>query len=217
MFAATLLGPLLGLAVAVQAADGDARTGVQKLTPTLSIDYDNKVVRLQSEVVLRSGMLELLLCPKRTKEHESILAAEVVPQHFHLALLLIGAKPGRPASFQPFQPPTGQELKIWIEYDEDGRRKRVDARQWIRNTKTKQALDSKFVFSGSRFSKPPGSQAPIYLGNDGDLVCVVNFPGSVIDIDTEASTDNVELYFEAWTSRIPPIGTKVDVVFEPLK
>lgn len=191
--------------------------GVQQLTPTLSVDYDNKVVRLDAEVVLRAGMLELLLCPKRSKEHESILAAEVHPQHFHLALLLIGAQPGRPASHNPFQPPTGQQLKIWLEYEMDGQKKTVDAREWIRNTKTKKALESDFVFAGSRFTQAPGVDTPVYLGNDGDLVCVVNFPGSVIDINTQASTDNTELFFEAWTEKIPPKGTKVRVIFEPVK
>lgn len=215
MFAATMLVSFL-LAAAPDAEQPAKRTGVQQLTPSLSVDYDNGVVQLDAEVVLRSGMLELVVCPKRTKEHESILAAEVMPQHFHLALLLIGAKPGSPAAYRPFRPPTGQELKIWLEYEEEGRSKRVDARQWVRNTNTKQPLDAKFVFAGSRFDKAPGAQRPVYLGNDGDLVCVVNFPGSVIDINTQASTDNTELFFEAWTERIPPKGTKVRVIFEPL-
>lgn len=190
-------------------------TGIQKLTPSLRVDYDKERLILDAEVVLRKGPLELLLCPKGTKEHEAILAATVNPQHFHFALLLIGAKPGSPARFNPFRPPHGQRLKITLETADGAKQTIVDARQWIRDDKGK-PLDADFVFAGSRFYKPPGLGRPIYMGNDGDLVCIVNFPGSVVDIARESSKDNASLIYEAWTERIPPEGTKVRVIFEPI-
>ena len=188
-------------------------TGVRQITPTLRVDFDHRQVILDAEVVLREGPLELLVCPKRTKEHESILAADIVPKTFHLALLLAGARPGRPAEFEPYKPPIGQKLEITLEYEVDGKIRKIDAREWVRDTRTNKALAANFVFAGSRFFKIPGETKAVWQGDDGDLVCVTNFPGSIIDIAMQSSTDNANLSFEAWTDRIPPRGTKVKVIF----
>lgn len=191
-------------------------TGIRKLSPTMSVDFDKKQVVLEAEVVLREGPLELFLCPKRTKEHEAILAAEVNPRHFQLALLMIGAEPGRPALFEPaYQPPTGQKIDIEIEFTQDGTVRKIDAREWIRDGKRQRKLDADFVFTGSRFQRLPGTDKPVWLGQDGDLICVSNFPGSVVDIAAKSSNANADRDFEAWTDRIPPRGTKVRVAFKP--
>ena len=77
-------------------------------------------------------------------------------------------------------------------------------------------LAADFVFTGSGFTKVPGVDRPVFMANDGDLVCVANFPGSVVDIAMKSSKENADLLFEAWTERIPEKGTKVRVIFEPV-
>lgn len=191
-------------------------TGVRVISPTLRVDFDHSQVILDGEVVLREGALELLVCPKGTKEHETIVAAEVEPKSFHLALLLVGAKPGRPAEFEPYKPPTGQKIHVEFEFAVNGKQERVDARRWIRDIQTGKEIDADFVFAGSRFLKIPGEERAVWQGDDGDLVCVTNFVGSIIDVAVQSSTDNANLSFEAWTDRIPPKGTKVRVRFTPL-
>lgn len=191
-------------------------TGVRVISPNLRVDFDQSRVVLDADVVLREGPLELLICPKGTKEHESILAAEVEPKSFHLALLLAGAKPGRPAEFEPYKPPTGQKILIEFEYLKDGKTKRLDARQWIRDIHTSKEIAADFVFAGSRFLKIPGEERAVWQGDEGDMVCVTNFVGSIIDVAVKSSTDNANLSFEAWTDRIPAKGTKVRVYFTPL-
>lgn len=197
-------------------ASQPAPTGTRQLSPSLAVDFDKRQLVLEAEVVLREGPLELLLCPKRTKEHESILAAEVNPRHFQLALLMLGAEPGRPALFDPvYKPPTGQRIDIRIEYVVAGQKKSVDAREWIRDGKHNKALDADFVFTGSRFQRLPGTDKPVWLGADGDLICVSNFPGSVVDIAVKSSNANADRMFEAWTERIPERGSKVRAIFRP--
>lgn len=199
-----------------KAAPGEP-AGIRRLNPALSVDLDRRRVVIEAEVVFRSGPLELVLCPRKTKEHESILAADVPPKLVQLALLMIGARPGRPAEFQPYKPPLGEPLSISVEYDEAGEKRVVDLREWVRDGRTKKPLGADFVFAGSRFHKPPGVEKAIWLGDDGDVICVANFPGSVIDIAIPSSTDNSQLVFEAFTEKIPPLGTKVRVTIEPKK
>ena len=198
-----------------------AKDGMVEVTPTLRMDMKNKQVVLDAEVVLTEGPLELFLCPKRTKEHEAILAADVTPRGFQLALLGVGAEPGSPALFEPeYKPPRGQRIEIWVEWDEKGVKKKVNARDWIRHPKDvgkSEPIAAGFVFAGSRFIRIPGEQRARWLGDDGDVVCVSNFPGSIIDVEMKSTNSNEGLLFEAWTERIPPKGTKVRVYFVPEK
>lgn len=121
---------------------GDATGGNQQqiLRPlnkqgTVLLDLANKRLLLKARVVLRKGVLEMLLCPNKTKEHESILAIDSKAINLHAGLLALGARQGKPARFDPkFVPPTGQELQIFVRWkDKAGKEHRVDARNWIRN------------------------------------------------------------------------------------
>src|SRR5262249_52964302 len=65
-------------------------------------------VLVNAYVCLREGEfgLECLLCRRGTKEHESILAADVDARTIHAGLLAAGAEPGAPVVFDPeFRPP----------------------------------------------------------------------------------------------------------------
>lgn len=187
-----------------------------RLEPALSYSLSKKQARIQATVVLREGPLELFLCPTRTKEHESILSAPFTPRALQFAMLIIGAKPGSPARHDPPKPPTGQKVRIWVEWKENGESKRVEAQSWVRDVKSRQAMSADFVFTGSGLRKVPGAERPIFLADDGDVVCLANFPGSLIDVDIRSSKENADLAFEAFTERIPPKGTAVTIIFEPV-
>jgi hypothetical protein len=177
-----------------------------------------KVVRVvvQAHVCLRQGSLEHLLCRRRTKEHEAILAADIDAAHLHTALLLAGAEAGRPVTFEPKEiPPSGTTVKITLVYnDKDGKEVKVPAQQWVRHATTKKNLGTDWVFVGSGFIQNPSDPArPYYLANDGDVICVANFEAAVLDLPiwSPASGEND---YEAHTERIPPEGTPVQVILE---
>ena len=102
---------------------------------TVLLDVENKRVLLKSQVVLRQGLLEMLICRTQTKEHESILAVDSEAYVIHAGLLAVGAKPGAPVRFEPeFQPPTGQKIDIYFNWtDEEGQPHRERAQRWVRN------------------------------------------------------------------------------------
>src|SRR5262245_21061562 len=81
---------------------------------TVRLDKPHGRVFLQTTVALREGLLEMFLCKKQTKEHESVLAIDASAQVIHAGLLAAGATPGKPAKFQPqFTPPQGDRIEIW--------------------------------------------------------------------------------------------------------
>ena len=85
------------------------------------------------------------------RSYEAVLSVNVRPMVVHAGLLPVGAEPGHPVSFQPkFSPPTGTEVAIEVRWkDAKGKVQSTSAQYWIRNIKTKKALDTNWVFAGS--------------------------------------------------------------------
>ena len=102
------------------------------------IDPTNKRVVVNGTICLREGQLEMFSCPKGTKEHEAIVAADTKAYAVHAALLAIGAQPGSPAQFDPvYKPAAGQEIEITVVWtDSKGNVHRDRAQDWILNAKT---------------------------------------------------------------------------------
>jgi hypothetical protein len=193
-----------------------------KIGPNVFLEIEGKQRRviIDAYVVLRQGMLEQLMCRKGTKEHEAILAADIDARDAHRALLVAGAKAGSVVRYTPdFQPPKGSVVKVTLEYTgNDGRAITRRAQDWVRDAKTHQALPYEWVFAGSFIRENPLDRKgpPLYGANSGDVICVSNFEGAMLDLPVASTSDNSELEYEAWTDRIPPPLTKVRVILEPL-
>ncbi len=102
---------------------------------TVILDVKNKKLVLECTTCLEQGVLEMFLCPKQTKEHESIVSLDAKMAVVHAGLLALGAKPGTPVSYHPeYKPPTGQKLDIYMTWtDAEGKPNRFKAQQLIRN------------------------------------------------------------------------------------
>ncbi len=181
-------------------------------------------VIINAYVCLRQGQLEQLLTRKRTKEHEAILAADVDARDIHALLLGAGATPGSTVKFkkvgQKFVviPPRGTRIKVTLQYMDKKKLVTIPAQRWIRVGRTNKCLAHDWVFAGSALFKDPfdPKKPPIYGANDGDVICVANFDTALLDLPIKSSKDNSELSYEAYTERIPPLGTKVNIILEPM-
>ena len=185
----------------------------------LEIDGEKRRVLVNAYVCLRQGQLEQLLTRKRSKEHESVLAADVDARQIHAALVAAGAEPGSPVKFRPdFQPPKGTAIKVTLEYKENGKTVRVPAQRWLRDIKTKKNPETDWVFAGSVLHPNPDNPKaqPFYGANEGDIICIANFETAMLDVPFRSSKDNDVLYFEANTEFIPPLETPVLVILEPV-
>ncbi|HET6422103.1 MAG TPA: YdjY domain-containing protein [Planctomycetaceae bacterium] len=115
-----------------------ADAGLVALNPqgTVLLDAAGKRLLLKAEVCLREGLLEMLVCLKQTKEHESILSVDTKAQIVHAGLLALGLEPGKPVQFMPeYKAATGPQLQIHLTWeDEAGKTQRVPAQKWVRNS-----------------------------------------------------------------------------------
>lgn len=195
------------------------RPGLKRLVPEYEVwlDPKKKQVVMTGTIVLRRGPLELFACLKHTKEHESIVAVETKAYVVHAALLACGAETGNPAKFLPeFIPARGTEIEVAVAWTgEDGKAKTADAREWLRNVRTGEALKYPWVFGGSGFWRDPVDGKQYYQAEEGDFICISNFATAMLDLPIESPQANASLLFEAFTERIPPEGTKVVITLTP--
>ncbi|MCI0460856.1 MAG: YdjY domain-containing protein [Gemmataceae bacterium] len=180
-------------------------------------------VLINATVCRREDFLEQLLCRKLTKEHESILTADIDAKYVHAALLATRAQPGKPVQFLPDQPkpkpPTGAAIKVWLEYrGKDGKTVKVPAQSWVRHVKTKKNLEVDWVFAGSiLIPDPDKKEPPAYAANDGNVICLANFDTAMLDLPINSTKEGDGLLWEAHTERIPPLDTPVTVILEPVR
>lgn len=127
---------------------------------TVLLDRAGKRLWLRTQVVLRDGILEMLVCKKQTKEHESILAIDAQAYLIHTGLLALGLEPGKPVQFVPeFRAPQGPIIDIYVTWiDQQGKRQRASAHDWIRTSTRRYYVH-----------KLPQLPAGLTLPDDGDL------------------------------------------------
>jgi hypothetical protein len=194
--------------------------GATRLSPKYDVwvDPQRGVVLVDGQVALRRGMLEMFACIRNTKEHESVVTADTQAFLVHAGLLRLGAEPGHPAQFVPeFKPPAGTEIEVSVEWrDAQGKLQTAKGQDWVRDVKTGKAMTYPWVFAGSRFWTDEETGKQYYQAEGGDFICVSNFGTAALDIPVESSQSNDALEFEAFTERIPPLGTPVRLVLKPI-
>jgi hypothetical protein len=188
----------------------------KELGRNLWFDPNAKKVILRARVVLREGYLEHFMCSKGTKEHEAILATDAVPHLIHAGLILTGAEAGHPVRFVPkFEPPSGTVIAIDVEWRQDGKANKADARQWIKDEKAKLPLAIDWVFAGSEFFVDPATNKQVYAADEGDLITVANFGSAILDLPIASSASDADRVYVTNTEKIPPLGTEVFVTLGP--
>jgi hypothetical protein len=70
-------------------------------------------------------------------------------------------------------------------------------------------MQADFVFAGSGTYRDDNGDE-FFLAESGDVICVANFASALVDVAVRSSAEGeANLLYEAWTERIPPLGTKV--------
>jgi hypothetical protein len=213
-------------------ADSSAAAAVSKLKfPGLAINLEERCVDVEASVCLRRGLLELVACTKGTKEHESIVVMEAKPMHIHAALLLLGAKPGSPATRQQL----GDQAERWIDVPprggpvdvslvlrgEGGKRAERPISDFIIRSRPKSAAPEPklptltFLFAGSVLhGDGPGPRR--YLSDDsGNVISLSTFGDELLCLPAIHSQANDALQWQVNPTHLPAIGSNVTLRLRP--
>lgn len=203
----------------------DARGGAQSrpsaqpariapFQPGISIDWTHHSVRAAGRVVLRSGPLEFVACAPG-KEHESLVLLEGTAAHLYQALGLVGFTPGHPPQWDEqagrYSDPAGSLVAIDVTWKTDaGAVETADIASWMRDVEyARPVRPTPWVFGGSEVTADHKLAADL----SGSVVAVVDFSDSLLSLTRRRSQANAELWAEANTEAVPPLGTPVTLVF----
>jgi hypothetical protein len=193
----------------------------KELGPNVFLETQGDVRRVViiTKVVHREGQLEGLLTKAGTKEHEYILGFAGDAIHIHTTLLAAGAESGSPVKFEPvYRPASGSVIKATVRYEKGGRVVTHPAQEWIQNIVTKKQLAEDWVFGGSHLVPDQDNpQNRVYLANYGDIICLCNIDSAMMDLPIRSPKKFEDRVYHAFTEKIPPDGTRVELILEPVK
>ncbi len=219
-------------------------TGLTEIFPGVRVDRAAGVVEFDAVVPIDPRdettptiYLEVIACPRDTKEHESLLVTDVKPSQVHAGLLLIGLVPGAPGHVgwkdnAPVRvPPTGPTVDITFRFtDSDGKTVEARPQDWIINATDGRPMlgrtgtnpvpesTSRWLFAGSvtrQAVTEAGVRAERYeADSEGTLIGFATFGSELLAfadvISHESSVDAPTWIADAKTT--PPVRTKVVVV-----
>lgn len=212
--------PLLLLCLVLIPAPAPANQPAQDPAdaPLIRIDKDKRQVRVRCQALRVEMPLEFFCVLRGTADHETVLRTLAKPSAVHAALLGLGLEPGHPLRFVPERKqwiaPAGPPVRIDVEWEQDGKTVRRRAGELMRNMKTGEVMPPHhWVFVGSALG-PNGE-----YGADvtGQLVSIVNFEFTTIDVPRVASNANETLEWEINPDTMPPAGAEVWMVITPIE
>jgi hypothetical protein len=192
-----------------------ATRSVGKL-PHIVVDVLRKEVRVDCFTVAANYPLEFLVVVSNANEYEAIVRTDAKGSDLHLALLILGLKPGEPAHFSKdgstLLPPSGPLVDIFFEYQKEGKTVRVPAYEWLLDVHSKKACTN-FVwcFTGSQFLENGQYGANM----TGQLIGVVNNDLTVLDVPAIKSRHTENREWVPNVDAMPPANTPVTMILTP--
>lgn len=208
---------------------------IQKLKfPGIAINLEKRCVDIEGRICLDRGMLELVVCTKGTKEHESIVVIEARPMQIHTALLLLGAEAGNPAMLRApsgegkpwvHLPPRGDAVDVLLVFpDKAGKLAEHPISEFIMRSSmesdvrpdaaAEKNVEGKFpthtfLFAGSRLvDDEPGPRK--YLSEQsGNVISIATFGDELLCLPDFHSDQKDALEWQVNAAGLPPVGTKV--------
>jgi len=167
-----------------------------------------KTITIPAQVNMNRGLIEVLLCTRAGKTHESLLTTDCSPTHLQLALITLGFTPiidvdsvrsnALPDSFL-----------IFFEWQENDRQLRHRAEDLIWNAATKKPMQrTTWKFIGSPVY-PDGQLAAEF---EGTLICTYEMH-TILENGLATRYDDTLYYVNEKTT--PPAGTKLNVIIQP--
>ena len=207
-----------------QKAELPKPSGWITLFPEVRVNRDLKAVEFSGTIAVDHRVfLEVLACPKNTKEHESLVVTAAAPSHVHAALLLIGLVPGSPGfndwrgSTLKTTAPTGPAVEVTLIAPNLPQQplSNFAVRSQTDQSLTDHLNGRAFVFAGSTFAankEDPNGPQRYRADADGTLIGLSMFGGETVACPDPFNPDSgVEA--PQWLSAptLPPRGTAVTV------
>ena len=171
------------------------------LLKDIEINTQQKTVILPCTVNMTSGLLEVILCRPEGKTHESLFKTNVTPLEFQTALLLLGLDPvnelpENESEEDPLSPyktieTPGDSIRIFLEFEKEGKTERMPVEHFIRDERTQKAVTNcSWLFRGATTHK----SGIVFIEPDLTMVATYHDPLALIELNNPDKWDD-ELFY----------------------
>ena len=166
-----------------------------------------RTVSFPAVVNMRTGVVEYAVVTTAGKTHESVFRTEAQPEHIHVALLLLNAKP---ASTEVFPPdlniaPPGEAVGIEVGWSQDGSEVRRPLEDFIVTTNNQQPLSrGPWIYNGSYVSNGR------FLAQDEGSIVSVHIDPAALCNSPRAGRDNDDLN-HVNSATLPPAAQPLQI------
>ena len=177
----------------------------------ITINKQSGEIEFPAEFNMESKPIELLLCGKNGKLHESVLKTDIVPSQLQVSLLLLGYEYGQNIEFQgQDRTPEGDSLLIFVEWiDSLNNKIKVRIEKLAFNVAEKKEMRETFwIFSGSQVLN-----GTFMADVEGSIITTYHDPFTIID--NPLSTGNDDTLYIVNSRIVPPKGTKARIIIKP--
>jgi len=151
------------------------------------------------------------------KAHETVIIIGAKPSAVHKAIESLGLKAGK-ATLKGQGKATGPELKLYLEWEADGKAKRIPAEEAIIDTRNNKPLPGiKWIFTGSAMVNLDPEKDDLSYGADSTKTVVGVFPVTNQTVIQTNLEEEGGARLESNFAILPKIGTKVKLIITPAK
>jgi hypothetical protein len=167
----------------------------------MEINTSNRTVTIPCTINMAFGLIEVVLCRPEGKTHESLLTTKISPLEFQTALLLLGLDPVnempddrlKADSLSPYKTieTPGDSVVMFIELAKDGNIIRKPTESFIRDERTKSAINhTTWLFKGAVTHRSG------YVIVDPNVTMISTYydPIALMELNSSAKYDD-ELFF----------------------
>ncbi|NCA86207.1 MAG: hypothetical protein EOM83_11640 [Clostridia bacterium] len=211
-----------------QAQDATGKPVLQKKDNTtyqlndVVIDTEEGSISLPCIVNMNDGLLEVILCTKEGKLHESLLSTTVTPLEFQTALLLLGLdpvneEPDDPSKSDPLSNFTtietpGDSVLILLSLQRNGKQVTEPLEHFVFNESTKKALkNSTWLFRGPVTHR----SGHVIIDPDVTMIATYTDPIALMELNSQSKFDD-ELFYVNKTKNLI-IGEPATLIIKTIK
>jgi hypothetical protein len=176
---------------------------------------DHKFIEATGHVALTDGILEFIAVEPTGRDYESLLTLDCKPSELQFALILIGGESGLLPQQAKAGEKVGDRLQLEVEWETDGKNKRVPAEKLLRDRRTKKApVDIPWIFTGSYFTKNFDGHDVFMADQEQAFIALWWSPSALINVGGEYGNpyrgENQGLEIDQ--SAVPPKGALVKMI-----
>lgn len=167
----------------------------------IEINLDEGFISFPCTINMTTGLIEVLLCRKEGKVHESLLVTNITPLEFQTAMLLSGFDPVNElpedstkinlmSPYKTIETPC-DSVHLFIEYEQSGKKLKKPAEFFLRDERTKSPLNQgTWLFKGAVIHQSDH----VIVDNNVTMISTYADPVALMELNSSAKL-NDELFY----------------------